>query len=286
VVKVSDEEGYLFWDLPKKVQEQIVAYTDPSEIYDDGWFALEEDYFQEFFYELIEERLSKYGTEVKAWRKFNPMTLYYDQPRGQGPYYAYFTSDFDLGGVEVQSFIETADTVKQNGIVNNANLQFFEADKMAYGKSHIAPNLSGDAETITFSIRISPADLRSEQMSSLTSYDNFPFYIEDFEMRYRGRDIGQGVFNGYWDEKGSGHWVDDTDYDELSWAVVDEQVKPVYMWLENSLKESIYEWIVGVLSEISDGMTKQDEYQYSAERAWDYWSENDYTYFNLDGEKV
>ena len=286
MVKVSDEEGYLFWDLPKKVQEQIVAYTDPSEIYDDGWFALEEDYFQEFFYELIEERLSKYGTEVKAWRKFNPMTLYYDQPRGQGPYYAYFTSDFDLGGVEVQSFIETADTVKQNGIVNNANLQFFEADKMAYGKSHIAPNLSGDAETITFSIRISPADLRSEQMSSLTSYDNFPFYIEDFEMRYRGRDIGQGVFNGYWDEKGSGHWVDDTDYDELSWAVVDEQVKPVYMWLENSLKESIYEWIVGVLSKISDGMTKQDEYQYSAERAWDYWGENDYTYFNLDGEKV
>ena len=283
---MSDEKSYLFWDLPKKVQEQIVKDTDPSEIYDDGWFALEEDYFQEFFYELIEERLSKYGTEVKAWRKFNPMTLYYDQPRGQGPYYAYFTDDFDLDSDDVQSFIETADTVKQNGIVNNANLQFFEADKMAYGKSHIAPNLSGDAETITFSIRISPADLRSEQMSSLTSYDNFPFYIEDFEMRYRGRDIGQGVFNGYWDEKGSGHWVDDTDYDELSWAVVDEQVKPVYMWLENSLKESIYEWIVGVLSKISDGMTKQDEYQYSAERAWDYWSENDYTYFNLDGEKV
>ena len=287
---MSDEEEFLFNDLPREVQQKVVNNTDPYDLpNDDYWFESEKEYFQEWFYEMIEGRLSKYETKDKAWRKFNSLELYYDQPRGQGPYYAFFTKDFDLDWVAVQSFIETADTIKQNGIVNNSNLQFFEADKMAYGKSHIAPNLSGDAETITFSIRISPIDLRSEQMSSLTSYDNFPYYIEEFKMQYvHPVSKKKAIYEGGWGH--SGGWVqDDPDTmvaDDAGWEVVDEQVKPVYMWIDSSLKKGIYEWIIGMLAKISDGMTKQSDYQVSKERVWDYYETDEETYFDLDGDKV
>ena len=273
------EETFIFAELPKKVQEQIVDDTDPYDVYDEHWYEPEREYFKEWFNELLGERL---GEITPA----NYDDIRFDQPRGQGPYYAYVDAEMNWGVNEIRRFIETSDTLKQNGIVN-ANLQLFEADKMAYGKSFVAPLMGVDVpseNSLSFGFTLNPTYLHSGEVSNHTSYDNFPFGIDDFEMRYSGQDIGQGVFKGYWGEGGEGHSEDD--YDELSWPVIEEQVKPVYMWVKNTLQKVFFDWFLSLLDKMSDGMTRQSEYQHSKERVWDYWIHDYETHWSIDGEKL
>tara|TARA_B100001778_G_scaffold114709_2_gene94065 strand:- start:74 stop:916 length:843 start_codon:yes stop_codon:yes gene_type:complete len=280
VVEMS-EETFEFGELPKNIQKQIVDDTDPYDIYDEHWFEYEKEYFEEWFNELLGERLGKI-------EPLNHIKLHFDQPRGQGPFYAYVSEEMHFDVLQMKKFIETADTQKQSGIVN-FTVQLTDADKMVYGKTYIAPEMGEYVPShgsISFGFTVNPSYLRSGEVSSNTTYDNFPLEIDDFTMRF-WKDAyyhGVGIFNGYF-EDGMMQW-DDGDFSESSIPLVEKQVKPVYMWIENTLKPIFYVWFIGVLHKMGKAMTKQFEYQLSEDRVWDYWL-NDYdTKWTKDGERV
>ena len=130
VVEMS-EETFEFGELPKNIQKQIVDDTDPYDIYDEHWFEYEKEYFEEWFNELLGERLGKI-------EPLNHIKLHFDQPRGQGSFYAYVSEEMRFDVLQLKKFIETADTQKQSGIVN-FTVQLTDADKMVYGKNLHSP---------------------------------------------------------------------------------------------------------------------------------------------------